>query len=109
MKVVNINEIVAQENRAFSLRTLFEEENQNTTVKIGTVTIHPGERVPLTCVSNHEENEYSVIVKGTILTEIDDKQIRVSAGQATFIPAGKEHIAFNDGKEACELVFVLVG
>ncbi|MGP4081577.1 cupin domain-containing protein [Pseudalkalibacillus sp. R45] len=109
MMVVDIHETAAQENRAFSLRTLFEEEKQDITVKVGTVTIHPGERVPLAGVSNHEENEYSVIVKGSILTEIKDEQTRVSAGQATFIPAGEEHIAFNDGSEACELVFVLVG
>ncbi|WP_257350716.1 cupin domain-containing protein [Pseudalkalibacillus decolorationis] len=109
MKVLSIKEVTAEQNKAFSLRTLFKEEKGDSNVKVGTVTINPGERVPLTGVSNHEENEYSVIVKGTLLTEIDGNQCRVSSGQATFIPAGEEHIAFNDGSEECELVFVLVG
>jgi quercetin dioxygenase-like cupin family protein len=109
MKVLNINDIAADQNEAFSLRTLFHEEKNNTNVKVGTVTIYPGQRVPLTGVSNHSENEYSVIGKGTLKTEIDGKQQRVSSGQATYIPAGEEHIAFNDGEEECELVFIFVG
>ncbi|MDN4075456.1 cupin domain-containing protein [Fictibacillus terranigra] len=109
MKILKLQDIPPEENKAFSLRTVFEKENKDTTVKIGTVTIYPGERVPLTGVSNHTEDEYSVIVKGTLLTESNGNQHRVSSGQATFIPAGEEHIAFNDGEETCELVFVLVG
>jgi quercetin dioxygenase-like cupin family protein len=108
MKVLTINEVSADQNKAFSLRTIFEEEKRKTNVKVGTVTVYPGERVPITGVSNHEENEYSVIVKGTLLTEINGEQCRVSAGQATFIPAGEKHIAYNDSLEPCELVFVLV-
>lgn len=109
MKILNINDITADQNKAFSLRTLFNEEKSDTNIKVGAVTIYPGQRVPITGVSNHEENEYSVIVKGTLITEIDGKQQRVSSGQATYIPAGEDHIAFNDGEEECELVFVFVG
>lgn len=109
MKVLNINDITADQNEAFSLRILFNEEKNDTNIKVGTVTIYPGQRVPLTGVSNHSENEYSVIVKGSLITEIYGEQQRVSSGQATYIPAGEEHIAFNDGEEECELVFVFVG
>jgi len=109
MDIINIKELAQEGNQSYSMQTIFKEQQNESAVKVGTVTIYPGEKVPLTGVSNHEENEYSVIVKGSLLTEIKGKQYRVSAGQATFIPKGEEHIAINDGEENCELVFVLVG
>ncbi|MDM5201087.1 cupin domain-containing protein [Fictibacillus enclensis] len=109
MNIINLQDVSPEENQAYSLRTVFQELTKNTSVKIGTVTVYPGEKVPLTGVSNHTEDEYSIITKGTLLTEINGKQCRVSSGQATFIPAGEEHTAFNDGEENCELVFVMVG
>jgi mannose-6-phosphate isomerase-like protein (cupin superfamily) len=109
MDIINISELAQEGNQSYSMHTIFKEQQTNSAVKVGAVTIYPGEKVPLTGVSNHEENEYSVIVKGSLLTEIKGKQYRVSAGQATFIPKGEEHIAVNDGDENCELVFVLVG
>lgn len=109
MDILNIKELEQQGNEAYSMHTIFEEKQAETAVKVGHVVIHPGETVPLSGVSKHEENEYSVIVKGSLVTEIEGKQYRVSAGQATFIPKGEEHTAVNDGQEDCELVFVMVG
>lgn len=109
MEILNIKELEQEGNQSYSMHTIFKEQQQEAAVKVGHVTIYPGETVPLTGVSKHEENEYSVIVKGSLVTEIDGKQYRVSAGQATFIPKGEEHIAVNDGDDECELVFVMVG
>jgi len=109
MDILNIEELEQQGNEAYSMRTIFQEQQNDAAVKVGHVTIYPGETVPLSGVSKHAENEYSVIVKGSLVTEIDGQQYRVSAGQATFIPKGEEHIATNDGAENCELVFVMVG
>ncbi|ASN05260.1 cupin domain-containing protein [Virgibacillus necropolis] len=109
MDIINLTELESEGNQAYSMYTIFKEQQQDFAVKVGTVTIYPGERVPLKGVSNHEENEYSIIVRGSLLTEIKGEQYRVSAGQSTFIPKGEEHIAVNDGDENCELVFVLVG
>ncbi|MBZ5201529.1 cupin domain-containing protein [Planomicrobium chinense] len=109
MDILNIKDLEQEGNGSYSMHTIFKEQQADSAVKVGHVTIYPGETVPLTGVSKHEANEYSVIVKGSLVTEIDGKQYRVSAGQATFIPKGEEHIAVNDGEEACELVFVMVG
>lgn len=109
MEILNINELSQEGNESYSMHTIFKEQKSDALVKVGHVTIFPGETVPLTGVSKHAENEYSVIVKGTLLTEINGEKHRVSAGQATFIPKGEEHIAVNDSEENCELVFVMVG
>lgn len=109
MDILNIRELSQEGTKSYSMHIIFKEQYQESELKVGYVTIYPGETVPLTGVSKHEENEYSVIVKGSLVTEIDGKKYRVSAGQATFIPKGEEHIAVNDGEEDCELVFVMVG
>lgn len=109
MEVLNIEKIEADSNAAVPLKTVFSQKVLSGDMKVGTVVIPPGKRVPLTGVSNHKENEYSIIVKGSIVTETNGKTYRVSSGEATFIPAGQEHIAYNDSEEDCEIIWVLVG
>ncbi|RLQ94831.1 cupin domain-containing protein [Falsibacillus albus] len=110
MDVLTINQINPSQESPVPLRTVFEEKiREGMAVSMGTVTIPPGKRVPLQGVSNHIQNEYSIIVKGSILTECGGKTYRVSSGDATFIRAGEEHIAYNDGKEDCEVIWMLVG
>ncbi|WP_264737688.1 cupin domain-containing protein [Cytobacillus firmus] len=109
MDVINIENIQTDSNAAVPLKTVFSQKALTGDIKVGTVVIPPGKRVPLTGVSNHKENEYSIIVKGSIVTETKGRTYRVSSGDATFIPAGQEHIAFNDSDEDCEIVWVLVG
>ncbi|WP_042355699.1 cupin domain-containing protein [Bacillus rubiinfantis] len=109
MEVVKIDSLPVDSNAAVPLKNVFSQVSVSGAVKVGTVSIPPGKRVPLTGVSNHKENEYSIIVKGSIVTETKGKTYRVSSGEATFIPAGQEHIAYNDGEEDCEIVWVLVG
>ncbi|MBG9447312.1 MULTISPECIES: cupin domain-containing protein [Bacillaceae] len=109
MEVLNIEKINPDPNAAVPLKTVFSQKALAGDLKVGTVVIPPGKRVPLTGVSNHSENEYSIIVKGSIVTETNGKTYRVSSGEATYIPAGQEHIAYNDSEEDCEIVWVLVG
>ncbi|ALC91460.1 cupin [Bacillus sp. FJAT-18017] len=109
MDVLTLKNINADPGTAVPLKTIFGKKGISGDFRMGTVTISPGKRVPLAGVSNHAENEYSIILKGSIVTETIGKTYRVSAGEATFIPAGQEHIAYNDGTEDCEIVWVLVG
>ncbi|MGY0692184.1 cupin domain-containing protein [Virgibacillus sp. FSP13] len=90
------------------LLTLFEEKTEHVDVQFGTVTIQPGERVPKEGLSKHEENEYSVIVKGKVEGESGGEPYQTSTSNAMLIPAGEEHWAINSGEEPCEIVWVLV-
>ncbi|MFC7364002.1 MULTISPECIES: cupin domain-containing protein [Bhargavaea] len=109
MEVLKLADLKEEGNGAYSMKTAFQESLGDCGVKVGRVVIRAGEQVPLTGVSKHTENEYSIILKGSLVTEIGGEKIHVSAGEATFIPKGEEHIATNNGEEDCELVFVLVG
>ena len=109
MDVLKLADLQEEGNESYSMKTVFQEAVGDSSVKVGRVVIRAGETVPLTGVSKHRENEYSIILKGSLVTDIGDEKIRVTAGDATFIPKGEEHVATNDGEEDCELVFVLVG
>jgi mannose-6-phosphate isomerase-like protein (cupin superfamily) len=56
----------------------------------------------------HDEDEYSIVVKGTMITTIGDREYRLSAGDASFIPYGEAHAVYNPGDEICQLIWVLV-
>lgn len=109
LKLINLNELSADSDTAVQLKTVFSQEALSGNLRMGTVVVPPGERVPVTGSSKHDENEYSIIVKGSIVTETLGKTYQASSGEATFIPAGQEHIAYNDGNEDCEIIWVLVG
>jgi quercetin dioxygenase-like cupin family protein len=109
VEVLNIESLPEDVNATVPLKTVFSQASLSGNLAMGTVTIPPGKRVPLKGVSKHEENEYSIIVKGSIVTEVNGKVYRASSGEATFIPAGEEHIAYNDSNEDCKIIWVLVG
>ncbi len=109
VEVLKIDSLPEDTNAAVPLKNVFQQAAVSGKLKMGTVTIPPGKRVPLKGVSNHQENEYSIIIKGSIMTETNGQTLRVSSGEATFIPAGQEHIAYNDSNEDCEIIWVLVG
>jgi len=108
MKIVSVNKIKSS-NQSKNMKVLFDEsiiEGGRTT--FGIITIPPGTRIPLEGTGSHEQDEYSLVLKGSILTMSGGKEYRVVAGQATFIPQGELHWAYNDGEEDCEIVWALV-
>jgi quercetin dioxygenase-like cupin family protein len=109
VQVITMKDLPTEEQVSVSLWKVFEQKNVNGKITMGKVVIPPGERVPLEGVSIHEQNEYSIVIKGSFIAESGGKQYRINAGDATFIPAGEEHAAYNDGNEVCEIVWVLVG
>lgn len=90
------------------LITLFESQSDQLDFSFGTVIIQPGERVPAEGFSNHEENEYSIIIEGSIEGESGGKPFKVNAPEATLIPAGEKHWAINNGDKPCKIVWTLV-
>lgn len=74
-------------------------------VRMGYGVFPPGIAVP---PAVHREDEYAFILSGTIKAKIGDRVFEAKAGSATFIPAGEEHISFNDGTEECRLVWLLI-
>ena len=109
MKIINIDDVNAPEGLSIVLKTLFDEDiTQKGNLVIGTAQIPPGARVPAEGEGVHEGDEYAVLFKGTTKIVSGGKAYRMSAGQASFIPAGEAHWSLNDGETDCELVWILV-
>lgn len=109
MILVNANQIAADDRPQVTLKTLFQESSiVGGKVQFGTVLVPPKARIPLKGHGSHNQDEYSIVVRGSMITESGGKEYCLSAGDATLIPAGEEHWAFNDGNEDCEIVWALV-
>ncbi|PGY10302.1 cupin domain-containing protein [Bacillus sp. AFS031507] len=109
MNVITLEDVAKEDRPGITMKTLFDESIiEGARASIGTVSVPAGARIPLQGTGSHEQDEYAIFLKGSILTMSGGKEYRVSAGQATFIPHGEEHWAYNDGQEDCELVWVLV-
>jgi quercetin dioxygenase-like cupin family protein len=109
VQVITVKDLSTEYQDPVPLWKVFEQKNVNGKFTMGKVIIPSGERVPLHGFSSHEQNEYSIVVKGSLIAESGGKKYRINKGDATFIPAGEEHTAYNDGNEPCEIVWVLVG
>lgn len=109
MKLVTNDKLKAANRCDVIMKTLFGEDAlKDAKVTMGTVVFPPGARVPAEGAGVHAEHEYSFIVSGSILTMSGGQECRISEGQATLIPAGEEHWAFNDGTENCEIIYFMV-
>jgi quercetin dioxygenase-like cupin family protein len=75
-------------------------------VRMGLGIFPPGMEAP---PAVHDADEYGFVLSGTIKAKIGGKIFTAKAGSATFIPAGEEHISFNDTEEECRVVWILVG
>lgn len=109
MEVVTVSKVASEVRSNVSMKTIFDDSVvEGGRTLFGTVSIHPGSRVPLVGSGTHDRDEYSLIIKGSIVTMSNGQKRRVSTGEATFIPYGETHWAHNDGKETCEIVWALV-
>ncbi|BAD77177.1 cupin domain-containing protein [Geobacillus thermoleovorans] len=109
MIIVNADLVQPDNRPAVLLKTLFSEKDlDGGRAKFGVITIPPKTRVPLHGMGSHEEDEYSIVIKGSIIAGSNHQEYRMNVGDASLIPAGEEHWAYNDGDEECQIVWVLV-
>lgn len=109
MKIVNLHEVNEEIKNNCLFKLIFDKKNtSNDKVTMGMVTIPPGARIPAAGEGVHSSDEYSFICKGSVVTMVNGREIRISSGQAAYIPAGESHWTINDGTEDCEVLWVLV-
>ncbi|MGV3465007.1 MAG: cupin domain-containing protein [Heyndrickxia sp.] len=106
---MKISKVTKEFNNEATNHILFQHIDNESVVKMGYVTVPPGERVPKEGLSCHDEDEYSYILKGCMTTQSGAEEIKkVAKGSATFIPANEKHWALNESEEPCEIVYALV-
>jgi quercetin dioxygenase-like cupin family protein len=74
-------------------------------VHMGLGVFPPGMEAP---PAVHSADEYGFVLSGVIKAKVNGKTFTAKAGSATFVPAGEEHISFNDSDEESRVVWLLV-
>jgi mannose-1-phosphate guanylyltransferase / mannose-6-phosphate isomerase len=75
--------------------------------KVKRITVNPG--AALSLQKHHHRAEHWVVVKGTALVTVGEKQITLSEDQSTYIPVEVFHRLENTGKTPLELIEVQSG
>ena len=107
MKVVKVQDVQPDNRPDIIFKTIFGG-GDNGEVKMGIAVFPPGARVPAQSSGAHTADEYSFVIKGSILVMSGGREQRLMAQEASFIPAGEEHWAFNDSDSDCELIWSLI-
>lgn len=81
------------------------EESQN--YKIKRIVVKPGKRLSLQ--KHYHRSEHWIVVSGTAVVTIGDKETLVKANESTYIPMGKLHRLENPGKIDVVLIEAQVG
>ena len=86
--------------------TEFFAAAEGATVTMGHAIFPAGTVVPWAA---HDADEYAFILSGSVSCETEeDGVLHMTAGGASFIPAGQRHSSRNDGPGEAELIWALV-
>ncbi len=86
MIAISADAVKAEDRPLISLKTLFSEKDiQGEKAKFGVVTIPPKVRIPLSGTGSHDQDEYSIVIKGSIVAGHGNQEYRLSAGDASLI------------------------
>lgn len=89
MEIVEISKVVNEMRHNVSMKTVFDDSVvEGGRTLFGTVSIPPGSRVPLEGTGTHDRDEYSIIIKGSILIMSNGKTRRVSTRRGNFYSIG---------------------
>ncbi|BAF69309.1 mannose-1-phosphate guanylyltransferase/mannose-6-phosphate isomerase [Nitratiruptor sp. SB155-2] len=85
----------------------FTNLHEDKRFKVKTLVVKPGKRLSLQ--KHFHRSEHWVVVKGTALVQIEEKEFLLRSNESTFIPMGAKHRLSNPGKVPLEVVEVQVG
>ncbi|WP_297431533.1 mannose-1-phosphate guanylyltransferase/mannose-6-phosphate isomerase [Sulfurimonas sp.] len=91
-------------HRPWGTYTILEENNK---YKIKRIVVKPGKRLSLQ--KHFHRSEHWIVVEGTALVTVQDKETLVRPNESTYIPMGNTHRLENPGKVDVVLIEAQVG
>lgn len=85
----------------------YEGVDQGERFQVKRIVVNPGQQLSLQM--HHHRAEHWIIVKGTALVTIGDKECMLTENQSTYIPLGTVHRLANPGKIPLEMIEVQSG
>lgn len=103
-KQSQLTEIHNQVFRPWGSYTVLQE---NLTYKLKSIVVKPKHRLSLQ--KHYHRNEHWIVVSGSAIVQIEDKEIFLSPNQSTYIPMGHVHRLTNPGTIDLVMIEVQVG
>jgi len=75
--------------------------------KIKRITVHPGARLSLQM--HHHRSEHWVVIKGTAMVQVDEREMIVVENQSVDIPKASKHRLSNPGRVPVEIIEIQSG
>ena len=100
----NLHHIHLTAQRPWGSYTILEESEK---YKIKRIVVKPGKRLSLQ--KHFHRSEHWIVVSGTALVTIEEKEIIIRPNESTYIPIGEIHRLENPGKVDVVLIEVQVG
>ena len=91
-------------HRPWGAYTVLEDKPRH---KIKRIVVKPGQRISLQ--KHMHRSEHWIVISGTAVVTLDDKETLVRPNESTYIPMGGVHRLENKGKIDCVIVEVQVG
>ncbi|ACF12120.1 mannose-1-phosphate guanylyltransferase/mannose-6-phosphate isomerase [Chlorobaculum parvum NCIB 8327] len=85
----------------------YETVDEGERFKVKRITVKPGASLSLQL--HHKRAEHWIVVKGTAVVTVDDRQVELVENESIYIPVEARHRLENRGKEPLELIEVQSG
>jgi len=85
----------------------YETVDEGERFKVKRITVKPGASLSLQL--HHKRAEHWIVVKGTAVVTVDDRQVELVENESIYIPVKARHRLENRGKEPLELIEVQSG
>ncbi|HHE31497.1 MAG TPA: cupin domain-containing protein, partial [Chlorobaculum parvum] len=85
----------------------YETVDEGERFKVKRITVKPGALLSLQL--HHKRAEHWIVVKGTAVVTVDDRQVELVENESIYIPVEARHRLENRGKELLELIEVQSG
>ena len=99
--------LVETHNKAFRPWGSYTVLQESPTYKLKSIVVKPKHRLSLQ--KHYHRNEHWIVVSGSALVQIEDKEIFLSPNQSTYIPMGHAHRLTNPGTIDLVMIEVQVG
>lgn len=99
--------LVETHNQAFRPWGSYTVLQESPTYKLKSIIVKPKHRLSLQ--KHYHRNEHWIVVSGSALVQIEDKEIFLSPNQSTYIPMGYAHRLTNPGTIDLVMIEVQVG
>lgn len=109
MEIIKPKDLHQTDHGTYKMLDAFVKNSEKNIIKMGKAVIKPGARIPAEGMNPHDADEFSYIVKGSLVSGTESVNTSISEGEFSFIPRGMKHWCKNETNEDCELIWILIG